>query len=47
MLEAREVADETRLTGRFVLLEPDKTQLLTCGVLKVSSWNLIYCFHFL
>lgn len=47
MLEAREVADETRLTGRFVLLEPDKTQLLTCGVLEVSSWNLIYCFHFL
>ncbi|XP_035767787.1 putative ferric-chelate reductase 1 [Neolamprologus brichardi] len=37
MLEAREVADETRLTGRFVLLEPDKTQLLTCGVLEDSA----------
>lgn len=47
MLEAREVADETRLTGKFVLLEPHNTQLLKCGVLEVSSWNFIYCFHFL
>ncbi|KAL4000432.1 alpha-N-acetylgalactosaminide alpha-2,6-sialyltransferase (sialyltransferase 7B) [Sarotherodon galilaeus] len=37
MLEAREVADETRLTGKFVLLEPDRTQLLTCGGLEGSA----------
>ncbi|KAL4000433.1 hypothetical protein ACER0C_008204 [Sarotherodon galilaeus] len=37
MLEAREVADETRLTGKFVLLEPDWTQLLTCGGLEGSA----------
>lgn len=42
MLEAREVANEKRLTGKFVLLDPEQTWLLTCGGLEVSSWNLIH-----
>ncbi|XP_019207111.1 uncharacterized protein LOC102079386 isoform X3 [Oreochromis niloticus] len=37
MLEAREVADEKRLTGKFVLLDPEQTRLLTCGGLEGSA----------
>ncbi|XP_039462526.1 uncharacterized protein LOC120436147 isoform X3 [Oreochromis aureus] len=37
MLEAREVADEKRLTGKFVLLDPEQTCLLTCGGLEGSA----------
>lgn len=39
MLEAREMGrvDEGRPVGKFILLEPDKTQLLTCDGLPVST----------
>ncbi|XP_069006435.1 mucin-12-like [Embiotoca jacksoni] len=37
LLEAREVEDKGRPVGKFIMLEPDTTQLLTCGDLTDSA----------
>lgn len=42
MLEAREQGrvDESHPVGKFILLDPDNTQLLTCGGLSVSTRHI-------
>lgn len=42
MLEAREQGrvDEGRPVGKFILLEPDNTQLLTCEGMSVSTYSI-------